>query len=187
VKHSGRFAKADAGLWRTAPCHEHELPISQLRWNPAPIPKEDRTFLQGIQTMTTAGDATYVAVGAIEPEFWARFLSKLGVTGVDGHQWDRTQWPATADLVASILVKNTQDEWTEFFKGVDCCFTPVLSLSEAGSTSHAKARGIYDERDGFEQPRSAPFLAANPVHRHPARQGMTNRGDVLARWKARGT
>ena len=57
VKHSGRFAKADAGLWRTAPCHEHELPIAQLRWDPAPIPKEDMTFLQGVQTMTTAGDA----------------------------------------------------------------------------------------------------------------------------------
>jgi homogentisate 1,2-dioxygenase len=56
VKHSGRFAKVDAGLWRTAPCHEVELPIAQLRWDPAPIPKEDMTFLQGVQTMTTAGD-----------------------------------------------------------------------------------------------------------------------------------
>ena len=57
VKHSGRFAKADAGLWRSAPCHEIEFPIAQLRWNPAPIPKVDMTFLQGVQTMTTAGDA----------------------------------------------------------------------------------------------------------------------------------
>src|SRR3954466_11185255 len=57
VRHSGRFAKVDAGLWRTAPCHEHELPIAQLRWDPAPIPKADMTFLQGVQTMTTAGDA----------------------------------------------------------------------------------------------------------------------------------
>ena len=57
VKHSGRFAKVDAGLWRTAPCHEQEMPIAQLRWDPAPIPKEDMTFLQGVQTMTTAGDA----------------------------------------------------------------------------------------------------------------------------------
>src|SRR6201747_3246373 len=57
VRHSGRFAKADAGLWRTAPCHEHEMPIAQLRWDPAPIPKENMTFLGGVQTMTTAGDA----------------------------------------------------------------------------------------------------------------------------------
>src|SRR5260221_12308271 len=56
VRHSGRFAKVDAGLWRSAPCHEVELPIAQLRWNPAPIAKEDMTFLQGVQTMTTSGD-----------------------------------------------------------------------------------------------------------------------------------
>ena len=56
VKHSGRFTKIDAGLWRSAPCHEHDLPIAQLRWDPTPIPKEEMTFLQGVRTMTTAGD-----------------------------------------------------------------------------------------------------------------------------------
>jgi len=56
VKHSGRFAKADAGLWRSAPCHEVDWAIAQLRWDPAPIPKQEMTFLQGVQTMTTAGD-----------------------------------------------------------------------------------------------------------------------------------
>jgi homogentisate 1,2-dioxygenase len=57
VLHSGRFTKADIGLWRTAPCHEYDLPISQLRWDPLPIPSEPVTFLQGIRTITTAGDA----------------------------------------------------------------------------------------------------------------------------------
>jgi homogentisate 1,2-dioxygenase len=56
VKHSGRFAKIDAGLWRSAPCHEVDWAIAQLRWDPAPIPKQEMTFLQGVQTMTTAGD-----------------------------------------------------------------------------------------------------------------------------------
>ena len=57
VKHSGRFARVDAGLWRTAPCFEQEISIAQLRWDPTPIPNGDVTFLQGVQTMTTAGDA----------------------------------------------------------------------------------------------------------------------------------
>lgn len=57
MKHSGRFAKADAGLWRTAPCQEADLPIAQLRWDPALIPERDMTFLRGVQTMTMAGDA----------------------------------------------------------------------------------------------------------------------------------
>jgi homogentisate 1,2-dioxygenase len=56
VKHSGRFKKVDAGLWRSAPCHEYDLPIAQLRWDPTPMPKEEITFLQGVRTMTTAGD-----------------------------------------------------------------------------------------------------------------------------------
>lgn len=57
VKHSGRFERVDARLWRTAPCFEADLPIAQLRWDPTPIPQEKLTFLQGVQTMTTAGDA----------------------------------------------------------------------------------------------------------------------------------
>jgi homogentisate 1,2-dioxygenase len=57
VAHSGRFAKAPQSHWRTAPCHEHEVPLGQLRWNPVPIPNEPLTFLDGVRTMTTAGDA----------------------------------------------------------------------------------------------------------------------------------
>ena len=57
VLHSGRFEKADDGLWRTAPCREIETPPAQSRWSPAPIPLEKLTFLQGMRTMTTAGDA----------------------------------------------------------------------------------------------------------------------------------
>jgi len=56
VKHSGRFTKVDAGLWRTAPCHEFDAPIAQLRWDPTPIPTAAMTLLQGIATITTAGD-----------------------------------------------------------------------------------------------------------------------------------
>ncbi len=56
VKHWGRFEKCDPGLWRTAPCLEIEMPIAPLRWDPTPIPSEPLTFLQGLRTMTTAGD-----------------------------------------------------------------------------------------------------------------------------------
>jgi homogentisate 1,2-dioxygenase len=58
VRHSGRFGKIDAGLWRTAPCLEYEMPIGQLRWDPEPIPRGEVTLLQGVRTMTTAGDAS---------------------------------------------------------------------------------------------------------------------------------
>ena len=58
VKHWGRFQKADMGLWRTAPCHETDMPIAPLRWDPPPLPKGSVSFLEGIRTMTTCGDAS---------------------------------------------------------------------------------------------------------------------------------
>ena len=70
VLHSGRFAKIDAHRfavasdahphphsWRTAPCHEVEVPIAQMRWSPVPYPKVPTSFIEGITTMTTCGDA----------------------------------------------------------------------------------------------------------------------------------
>ena len=58
VRHAGRFQKIDRGLIRTAPERdESELPIGQLRWGPTPIPNEKLTFVTGLCTITTAGDA----------------------------------------------------------------------------------------------------------------------------------
>ena len=57
VTHWGEFSKADAGLWRTAPCAEAEMPIAPLRWDPIAIPNEKVSFLEGVRTITTAGDA----------------------------------------------------------------------------------------------------------------------------------
>jgi homogentisate 1,2-dioxygenase len=57
VAHIGRFEKADIGPWRTAPCHEVEVPIAPMRWDPLPVPDAPQSFLEGVRTMTTAGDA----------------------------------------------------------------------------------------------------------------------------------
>jgi homogentisate 1,2-dioxygenase len=59
VKHSGRFRMIDKGLIRTAPAarDESSLPIGQMRWSPVPIPSEPLTFMTGLRTVTTAGDA----------------------------------------------------------------------------------------------------------------------------------
>ena len=58
VRHIGRVEKIDRGLIRTAPAREDsDLPFGQLRWSPTPIPKKKLTFVSGLQTVTTAGDA----------------------------------------------------------------------------------------------------------------------------------
>jgi len=61
VAHWGEFRKADIGLWRTAPAAEVELPIAPLRWDPIPLPSEPTSFVEGVRTLTTAGDAATLA------------------------------------------------------------------------------------------------------------------------------
>ncbi len=57
IAHWSQFSKIDAGLWRTAPCTEAEIAISPLRWDPIGIPNEKLSFVQGMRTITAAGDA----------------------------------------------------------------------------------------------------------------------------------
>jgi homogentisate 1,2-dioxygenase len=57
VAHWGRFRRADTGFWRTAPCAEVELPPAPMRWDPLPIPEQALSFIDGMRTITTAGDA----------------------------------------------------------------------------------------------------------------------------------
>ncbi len=57
LAHVGPFTKADIGQWRTAPQPDVDLPIAPLRWDPLPIPTTPTSFVEGIRTMTTAGDA----------------------------------------------------------------------------------------------------------------------------------
>jgi homogentisate 1,2-dioxygenase len=56
VRHSGRFRKVDAGLWRSAPDPEFHAPIGPMRWNPVAIPSTLQSLVEGIRTITTAGD-----------------------------------------------------------------------------------------------------------------------------------
>jgi homogentisate 1,2-dioxygenase len=65
VMHWGAFEKTDIGLWRTAPCSEIDVPIAPMRWDPIAIPSEKLSFLEGVRTITTAGDAgTQAGMGA---------------------------------------------------------------------------------------------------------------------------
>jgi homogentisate 1,2-dioxygenase len=65
LAHWNEFRKVDIGLWRTAPAPEVELPIAPLRWDPVPIPSEPLSFVAGVRTLTTAGDAgTMAGMGA---------------------------------------------------------------------------------------------------------------------------
>ncbi|TCR64753.1 homogentisate 1,2-dioxygenase [Bosea sp. BK604] len=85
VKHSGRWKKVDRGLIRTAPCRdEADMPIGQLRWNPIPIPQEKLTFVSGLRTLTTAGDADTQAGMAAHMLFVTASMEREYVFCADG-------------------------------------------------------------------------------------------------------
>ena len=84
VLHTGRFEKADIGLWRTGPCREAEVPPGQMRWGPMEIPAEPLTFLQGVRTMTTAGDASTQAGMGAHMVFVTRSMKDEYFANADG-------------------------------------------------------------------------------------------------------
>jgi alpha-methylacyl-CoA racemase len=90
-------------------------------------------------------DDRWVAVGAIEPVFYARLLAGLGLAAEDvgADQLDASAWPRVARLLESRFATRTREEWAGVFAGLDACVAPVLSVVEARSDPHLSARGVY--------------------------------------------
>ncbi|KQW50816.1 MULTISPECIES: CaiB/BaiF CoA-transferase family protein [unclassified Roseateles] len=103
-------------------------------------------------------DGRFVSLGALEPQFYAELLQRLGLDDVDaGNQHDHQQWPALRERVAARLREKTRDEWTALLEGTNVCFAPVLSLAEAPLHPQAQARGSFvKSADGHWQPAAAP-------------------------------
>ncbi len=110
-------------------------------------------------------DGLFVAVGAIEPQFYKEFCERLGVANDPefSSQMDRSAWPALKHRVASIFASKTQREWVEIFEGSDACFSPVLSMEEAAAHPHNVSRGTFLEVAGVRQPAPAPRFLATPA------------------------
>jgi alpha-methylacyl-CoA racemase len=129
-------------------------------------------------------DGGHVAVGALEPQFYAALLAGTGLTGaLPGGQYDVAQWPEHRRRFAEVFASRTRDEWTATFAGTDACVTPVLSLREAPADPHLVARGTFVEQDGMSQPGPAPRFSRTPgtVRGSQRLTGADTRG-VLAEW-----
>lgn len=128
-------------------------------------------------------DGKYVSIGPIEPQFYAEFLHKAGLTDPDfAHQWDRARWPELKARIAAHLATRPRDEWCELFAGSDACIAPVLDMDEAPKHPHNQARGTFIEVGGVMQPAPAPrFSRSTPARPAPPVPGVTDEG-VLADW-----
>ena len=102
-------------------------------------------------------DARHVALGALEPKFFAELLRRLGLPeSFAARQYDRRAWPELRAAITAVVRTKTRDEWCAQLEGSDACFAPVLALDEAAAHPHARARRTYIEIEGVVQPGPAP-------------------------------
>ncbi len=128
----------------------------------------------------STSDGGYMAVGSIEPQFFAQLLAGLGLPAeqVPG-QFERDRYPEMRELFATTFAGKTRAEWTAIFAGTDACVTPVLSWTEAASNEHLLARRTVINVGGTEQAAPAPRFSrtvARPVG--PPPQTTTSLADI---------
>ena len=129
-------------------------------------------------------DGQYVAIGSIEPKFYAELLSRLGVDPASlPAQNDPAGWPAIRERFTAVFATRTRDEWCAVFEGSDACFSPVLTWTEARAHPHNVARGSFVEVGGVPQPAPAPRFSRTPgaVRRPPPERGQGGR-EALSDW-----
>jgi alpha-methylacyl-CoA racemase len=128
-------------------------------------------------------DGGYMAVGALEPKFYAEFVRLLGLDPAEADRSDATTWPELRERIAAAFARRTRAEWTATFEGSDACVAPVLSLTEAPDHPHLAARGTFVDVDGVRQPGPAPRFSRTPsaVQGPPATPGAHTR-EALTEW-----
>lgn len=128
-------------------------------------------------------DDKYVAIGPIEPQFFAVLIEKTGIDFDLKKQMDRTLWPDLKEKLSNVFKSKTRDEWGEIFDATDGCVAPVLGIDEASEHPHMKARGVFGEIDGVQQPMPAPRFSRTKTS---LRLGPTQKGantqEVLSEW-----
>ncbi|MFH8469415.1 CaiB/BaiF CoA transferase family protein [Streptomyces sp. NPDC017991] len=132
-------------------------------------------------------DGRYMAVGALEGQFYDEFTELLGLGEYASARKDLSRWGELREAVAARFRTRTRDEWTAVFEGSDACVAPVLSLREAPHHPHLAARGTFTDHGGITQPAPAPRFSATPtaVRGGPALPG-SGTADVARDWDVPG-
>lgn len=137
--------------------------IASLTWSlkAAGIWKDER----GVNLLDTGAayydtyecaDGKYVAVGALEPHFFAVLADKLGLKSGQ-------QDPALRDELTALFRTEPRDHWTALLEGSDACVAPILSMAEAPEHPHIAARSTFTNAGGVDQPAPAPRFSATPA------------------------
>lgn len=126
----------------------------------------------------------FMSVGALEPQFYSELLRLMGLDAENlPDRGDPANWAALRKAFTARFATKPRDEWAAIMEGTDACATPVLSIAEAPSHNHNRARTAFIEIDGVQQPNAAPQLSGTPgMGRAGAERKPGSIKDVLARW-----
>lgn len=129
-------------------------------------------------------DGKFIAIGAIEPQFFARLLSLAGLNDAAfTKRWNKVHWPDLKQRFAALFTTRTREEWCRLLEGTDVCFAPVLDMAEAPRHPHNAARRTFVNIDGVTQPAPAPRFSrsAPPTPMAPSAPGEDSEA-ILADW-----
>lgn len=158
------------GIWSRA---------AQGRWSAEPGTNDIDSGAPFYDVYPTS-DGEFMAVGSIEPQFWARLLEGLSIDpAAVPEQWERDEWPRMKQLISAAFATRTRAEWTTIFRGLDACVTPVLSMAEALTDDHLRHRGTLEQHASGPQPAAAPRLSRTPLH---AAAEPSPLAEALSRW-----
>ncbi|RWS28443.1 Alpha-methylacyl-CoA racemase-like protein [Leptotrombidium deliense] len=145
-------------LWHSS---KSDQPFSKIIW--PNLGKRESNLLDGGSPMYTVyetKDNKHMAVGALEPQFYANFLSGLGLNPEEYPEYDVDNYDKMKAVFQKCFKSKTQQEWTEIFDHKNACVTPVVNLKDAKDYKHNASRNSF-LTDGT--PRPSPLLSRTPA------------------------
>ena len=129
-------------------------------------------------------DGRHVAVGSIEPQFYAELVEKLELDPATlPGQNDVARWPELRAILTETFGKHDRDHWAKVFTGSDACVTPVLSFAEIETEAHNTQRDGFYTENGSIFPMPAPrFSRTQPGKPTPPRAPGQDNDAVMADW-----
>lgn len=129
-------------------------------------------------------DGRWIALGAIEPQFFAQLIARLGISPADvPDQWDRSRWPQLREQFTDAVSRKTREEWIAIFDGIDACFAPVLNLREAPNHPHNMSRETFQMVANIPHPAPSPRFSRTGTRPLSAPRAISRDArPVLERW-----
>ncbi len=129
-------------------------------------------------------DDKWVSLACIEPQFYRAFIEHTELDSADfEEQWLREHWPAQKNILETMFLKKTREQWITHFENHDVCIAPVLSLQEAQSHPHNVDRNSFQIIDGISQANAMPGMEkTKPTTAFGVHSKNTDRQDVISRW-----